>query len=485
MSRLKRIELLIVGCVTGLAASISPAPSVARSAEVGRAAVLQGLVGTTWMYGGLWSVSRPSPSDQTTVRLRFPAEGKVQVEGPCGIEVGELGWLNGSALSGAPWQFVGTFSSTVASECPGSPRQGIVGDLIRAGLDGSNTGFQAMFRSKGHTFFEDTETGLAPLAGTGWDVESVDGRALAPLHWNVEFRANGILEGSDECNGFNGLYVTKDDLLRTTAVVSTLMGCSSHSPLPRLFGSSPKTRFFLKNGQLVITEEGAHTFVLRPKSFGLPLAGTRWKTTVGKQKVTLQFLPESLAQLTTPCFSAEIPFKQQRIYSQSYELSFDFSAVGKRLDRGKCRVGSGVLSTFQAVTMSSQDSLVLRLGDGTLSAPETFQPRLTFEIDTPVDPNKTLAGSRWQLDSYTLNAANNIEFRTDGSLRYQNQCGIWIYRVNEQNKLEIQQTSGCTRRLWLPPFDLPVLRFALSPSGKTLELFNIANRSIAQYKKLR
>jgi META domain len=485
MKRLKQIAILAMSCLTGAVSLIALTPSTVRSAEVDRAAVLQSFVGTTWMYGGLWTFSRPNPSDPATVRLRFPAEGKVQIEGPCGSEVGELGSLNGGALSGAPWQFVGTFSSAVAPQCPGSPRQGIVGDLIRSGIDGSNNGLQAMFRSNGHTFFEDTTTGLAPLAGTGWDVESVDGQALAPLHWNVEFRANGMLEGSDECNGFNGLYVTKDSLLRTTAVTSTAMGCSSHSPLPRPFGSSPKTRFFLTNDQLVITEEGGHTFVLRPKSFGLPFAGTRWKTLVGKEKATLQFLPESRVQLSTPCFSAEIPYKLQRIYSQSYQASFDFSTVSNRPDRGKCRVGFGVLSSLQAVTMSSQDSLVLRLGDGPLSAPESFQSRLTFEIDTPVDPNKTLAGSRWRLDSYTLNTANSIEFRTDGTLRYQNQCGIWIYRVNEQSKLEIQQKSGCTRRLWLPPFDLPVLRLALSPSGKTLELFNIANRSIAQYKRLR
>jgi heat shock protein HslJ len=208
-------------------------PTVAQPVEISPGGVLVDLVGTTWMYGGLWSVNRPDPADPATVRLRFPTEGKVEVLGPCGSEVGELQVANPQAPPGTPVVLTAKFASgPVAAECPRSPRQGIVGDLIRSGLDGSNGGMRAMFRSRGHSFFEDTETGLTPLAGTSWDVELADGPPpLAPLHWTVEFQATGQVEGSDECNGFGAFYVTKGDELRTSGAVTTAIGCPTQNPL--------------------------------------------------------------------------------------------------------------------------------------------------------------------------------------------------------------------------------------------------------------
>jgi META domain len=479
MRRLRQIALGLVGCSVGCIAPLVVSPTRVQSVEVGRGdEALSNLVGTSWMYGGLWSFLRPTPSDPGTVRLRFPVAGKVEVVGPCGSEVGEL--------SKAGRILVGKFATASAAECPGSPRQGIVGDLIRSGINWSESGLQAMFQSNGHMFFEDTETGLTPLAGTSWDVESVDGHLLAPLHWNVEFLSTGFMGGSDGCNGFNGFYVTNGDRLKISALTSTAIGCTFHSSLPLPFGPSPKTRFQLSQGQLTVQGDGGPTYVLRPKSFGLPLTGTKWRTLVRGQKVTLTFLPESRAQIATPCFLAEVPFTQKRLDESilHYTFSFDFSGVSMP-DKRKCRVGNELLTVLQNVTMRSQDSLLLRLGEGQSPLPESFQTRLALELDTPTDPEKLLLGTRWRLESLSLEAANIIEFRSNGTLRFSKQCGSWIYRVVSTNKLEIQQKEACRLRFSPSPFDLPILRFTLSDDGKSLDLFNIADRNIATYKRLR
>jgi hypothetical protein len=125
------------------------------------------------------------------------------------------------------------------------------------------------------------------------------------------------------------------------------------------------------------------------------------------------------------------------------------------------------------------------LGTSQFSVPESFRSRLAFELDTPTDPAKLLLGTRWRLESLSLEAANIIEFRANGTLRFSKQCGSWIYRVASNNKLEIQQKDACKARFPPGPFDLPVLRFTLSDDRKSLDLFNIANRSIANYKKAR
>jgi hypothetical protein len=147
----------LVACSAALLVPIVLSPTMVRAAALGPDEALKNLVGTTWMYGGLWTFGRPDPNDPATVRLRFPAEGKVEVVGPCGSEIGELRTAKSEAF-GAPFQLVGVFASVSAAECTGSPRQGIVGDLIRSGIGGSTNPIQAMFRSKGHTFFEDTVT---------------------------------------------------------------------------------------------------------------------------------------------------------------------------------------------------------------------------------------------------------------------------------------------------------------------------------------
>jgi META domain len=486
MRRLRQIAVGLVGCSVGFIAPLVVSSTPVQSVEVGRGEALSNLIGTSWMYGGLLSFVRPAPSDPATVRLRFPTEGKVEVVGPCGSDVGELQTVTRKEFSAAPWILVGKFATASAAECPGSPRQGTVGDLIRSGINGSESGLQAMFQSNGHTFFQDTETGLTPLVGTSWDVESVDGKMLAPLHWNVEFLSTGFIGGSDGCNGFYGFYVTNGDRLKTSGLTSTAIGCSFHSSLPLPFGPSSKTRFQISPNQLTVTEDGGPTYVLRPKGFGLPLTGTKWKTLVRGRKAALLFLPESRAQIATPCYRAEVPFTQQRLEGPGlrYTFSFDFGGVSLP-DKRKCSVGSELLRDLQNVTMRSQDSLVMRLGDGQSPLPESFRSRLAFELDTPTDPEKLLIGTRWRLESLSPGAANEIEFRANGTLRFSKQCGSWIYRVASDNKLEIQQKDTCKVRFPPGPFDLPVLRFTLSDDRKSLDLFNIANRSIANYKKAR
>jgi META domain len=483
--RLKSLSISLLGCgIVWITPSVI-APTLAKSAEVNRAAVVEDLVGTSWMYAGLGSFTRPVPSDPATVRLRFPAVGKVEVVGPCGSEVGELQTVDQKDQFVVYWQLVGKFASESAAECPGSPRQGIVGDLIRAGLDGTDGGLQAMFRSKGHTFFEDTQSGLTPLAGTSWDVESVDGQLLAPLHWTVDFGETGVVGGSDGCNGFNGFYVTKADRLSTSAISSTAIGCTSDSPLPRPFTKSPTARFTMSADQLRIFDTGGHNFVFRPKSFGLPLTGTTWKSALHGQRISLAFLPESRARISTPCFSTETTFTQQRLrrFGMFYQFAFDLSGSGQIPDKRKCRTGFELVTTLRNVSWRSQDSLVMRLGDQQGLAAESSAPRITFELNTPVDPSQELAGTRWRLDTLSPGAANEIGFRANGTFTFDKQCGNWIYRVPEGSRLDIQQKFTCGERNSIYPFGNLVARFTVSVDGKTLELFNGAERSIAMYIK--
>jgi heat shock protein HslJ len=476
----------VVGCCLAGVPPTALSSTLAQPVEISPNGVLGDLVGTTWMYGGLWASNRPDPIDPATVRLRFPTEGKVEVLGPCGSEVGELQAANPQAPPGTPVVLTGTFASgAVAAECPGSPRQGIVGDLIRSGLDGSNGGMRAMFRSRGHSFFEDTETGLTPLAGTRWDVELADGAPLAPLHWTVEFGVGGQVGGSDECNGFNGFYVTKGDELRTSGVTSTAMGCTSYSNRRRLFTTPGTSHFVLFADRLIIRAQIA-TYVLRPKSFGLPLTGTKWKSVWRKQPVSITFLPESRARISTKCFSAEVPFNQRRANSAQYEFSFDFSSLALSPDRRKCRVGFELIDLLRNVTLRTQDSLVLRLGVGLPTVAESFQTRMTLELDSPVDRLHKLAGTRWRMTYSSPPAANDIAFLADGTLKFGGQCGSWIYRIeNGGYQLDVQLKTPCKRRDLPLPFALPILHFELTGDGKTLELFNIADRRVARYIKVK
>lgn len=482
--RSKGLAMLVVGSIAGVATLNVVSTTFAQSAENGRVGIVKDLVGTSWMYGGLWSATRPDPTNPATIRLRFPSDGKVEVAGPCGSEMGELQDVKSTESFGAPFVLVGTFpSGPAAAKCPGSPRQGIVGDLIRSGINGSSSSMRVMFRSAGHTFFEDTETGVAPLAKTSWDVESVDGQAIAPLHWSIEFGESGVVGGSDGCNGFNGFYLTDADLLRTSALTSTAIGCRYNSPLPRPFTKIGNARFALTAEQLTISENGGHIFVFRPKSFGLPLAGTTWKSTVRGQRVSLTFLPELRVQIVTPCSSIETTFTQQRLRvgGMQYLFAFDRSSLGLLGEKRKCRIGNELINTLRNVSMRTQDSLVLQLG-GDDSTVDRFAPRIIFEIDTPIDPSKELVGTRWRLDTFSPGVANQIGFRTNGNFTFDKQCGLWIYRVVGGTRLDMQQKTMCRQRNSLYPFSNPAARFALSTDRKTLELFNVADRSIAQYK---
>ena len=101
------------------------------------------------------------------------------------------------------------------------------------------------------------------------------------------------------------------------------------------------------------------------------------------------------------------------------------------------------------------------MGAGQFSLPQSFRSRLAFELDTPTDPEKLLIGTRWRLESFSPGAANDVEFRANGTLRFSKQCGTWIYRVASKNKLEIQQKDTCSLRFSPSPFDL---RSYASPS---------------------
>jgi hypothetical protein len=84
------LAAVLVGLSAGVIAPLAFSSTVVQSVEIGPNEALKTLVGTSWMYSWLWSSTRPIPSDPATIRLRFPVEGKVEVVGPCGSEVGEL-----------------------------------------------------------------------------------------------------------------------------------------------------------------------------------------------------------------------------------------------------------------------------------------------------------------------------------------------------------------------------------------------------------
>jgi hypothetical protein len=154
-------------------------------------------------------------------------------------------------------------------------------------------------------------------------------------------------------------------------------------------------------------------------------------------------------------------------------------------DRRRCRVGFELLDLLRKVTLSTQDTLVLRMGDGQLALAESFQTRLTFELDSPIDPYSELAGTRWRMEYSSPPAANEIAFLSDGTLKFAKQCGNWIYRVGNGHKLEVQLKDSCKLGDLPIPFALPILHFERSSDGKTLGLFNIADRRVAQYIKVK
>jgi hypothetical protein len=205
---------------------------------------------------------------------------------------------------------------------------------------------------------------------------------------------------------------------------------------------------------------------------------------VRKQPVSITFLPESRAQIVTSCFSAETPFTQRRTTYAQYEFAFDLSSIKGSPDRRRCRVGFELLDLLRKVTLRTQDSLVLRMGDGQPASAESFQTRLTFELDSPIDPYNELEGTRWRMEYSSPPAANEIAFLSDGTLKFAKQCGKWIYRVGNGHKLEVQLKDPCKRGDLPIPFALPILHFEQTSDGKTLDLFNIADRRVARYVRV-
>lgn len=105
-----------------------------------------------------------------------------------------------------------------------------------------------------------SSTPAAGLAGTGWTVLAIDGRApVAPVRARLTFDASR-LSASAGCNGLGGDYRVEGDRLIVGPVVSTQMYCEGvmeqERSLSALFAGAPQVS---REGNRLRLASGGHS----------------------------------------------------------------------------------------------------------------------------------------------------------------------------------------------------------------------------------
>jgi heat shock protein HslJ len=105
------------------------------------------------------------------------------------------------------------------------------------------------------------------LAGTHWDVQSIDGRAISGDAPSVSFAREDRISGAGGCNSFFGIYEAENGAIDVRAIGHTERACAA--PIMTLEQSflavlDKADRYAREDDRLVITADDGHSLVLTP-----------------------------------------------------------------------------------------------------------------------------------------------------------------------------------------------------------------------------
>lgn len=261
-------------------------------------------------------------SGQRPMTVKFGEDGRVGGFGGCNTYGGSFGESDGKITFG---DLISTMMACL------DPRAGAQEGALYAAFKGTATfapgaDGKVILTGENGTEIELTPSGLKPLAGTRWQVETMGGTpVVAGSEPQINFEADGKINGTTGCNRFFGGYAQTGAELAFTGVGMTKMACMADGVMEQesAFGAilSGKTEGSIDSlGNLVIRGEKSVSFTARPlpaegdAAEGDPaiLLGGAWQVEdlnrngiIDNILMTLTFTADGNLIAFTPCGTSE------------------------------------------------------------------------------------------------------------------------------------------------------------------------------------
>lgn len=205
-------------------------------------------------------------SGQRPMTVKFGEDGRVGGFGGCNTYGGSFGETDGKITFG---DIISTMMACL------DPRAGAQEGALYAALKGTATfapgaDGKVILTGGNGTQIELTLTGLKPLAGTSWQVETMGGTAIvAGSEPQITFTQDGQINGTTGCNRFFGAYAQTGAQLVFSNLGMTKMACMEDGIMGQemAFAAilSGKTEGRIDSlGNLVIRGENGVSFTARP-----------------------------------------------------------------------------------------------------------------------------------------------------------------------------------------------------------------------------
>lgn len=205
-------------------------------------------------------------SGQRPMTVKFGEDGRVGGFGGCNTYGGSFGETDGKITFG---DIISTMMACL------DPKSGAQEGALYAALKGTatvapGTEGKIILTGGNGTQIELTPTGLKPLAGTSWQVETMGGTAIiAGSEPQITFTQDGQINGTTGCNRFFGAYAQTGAQIAFSSVGMTKMACMADGIMGQEMAFtailSGKTEGRIDSlGNLVIRGENGVSFTARP-----------------------------------------------------------------------------------------------------------------------------------------------------------------------------------------------------------------------------
>ena len=242
---------------------VAPAPAPVPPAPPPEAPAALKLTGTEYR---VTAIGGQPVSGQRPMTVKFGEDGRVGGFGGCNTYGGSFGETDGKITFG---DIISTMMACL------DPRAGAQEGALYAALKGTatfapGTDGKVLLTAGNGTQIELTPTGLKPLAGTSWQVETMGGTAIvAGSEPQITFTQDGQINGTTGCNRFFGAYAQTGAQIAFSSVGMTKMACMADGIMGQEMAFtailSGKTEGRIDSlGYLVIRGENGISFTARP-----------------------------------------------------------------------------------------------------------------------------------------------------------------------------------------------------------------------------
>lgn len=253
------IPLFLIAAAPVLSACQTPPAALSPQEE---AAVLK-LTGKEYR---VTAIGGQPVSGQRPMTVKFGEDGRVGGFGGCNTYGGSFGENDGKITFG---DIISTMMACL------DPKSGAQEGALYAALKGTatvapGTEGKIILTGGNGTQIELTPTGLKPLAGTSWQVETMGGTVIvAGSEPQITFTQDGQINGTTGCNRFFGAYAQTGAQIAFSSVGMTKMACMADGIMGQEMAFtailSGKTEGRIDSlGNLVIRGENGVSFTARP-----------------------------------------------------------------------------------------------------------------------------------------------------------------------------------------------------------------------------